>query len=222
MPNNEQDIKAVGIVNTTGTEEIQGIFEVATQAETNTGTDDTRVVTPLKLKNFKGITGFFLDAKGEFGTGGGWADSGFIGDLPVLLFSNVSTEKAVYMFFASQRGVFTDVDPIVLFGVYSTGAPVVTTGDDVRWQLEVSYIAQGELATKTPDETLLQTQTLTELTADTRQPILAFTLDKSLISDDDVIMIVLSRLGTDGADTYADDVAIGQSGIRLETTIFNP
>ncbi len=31
-----------------------GVLEVATQAETNTGTDDTRAVTPLKLANWSG------------------------------------------------------------------------------------------------------------------------------------------------------------------------
>lgn len=34
------------------TETVAGIIEVATQAETNTGTDDTRAVTPLKLATY--------------------------------------------------------------------------------------------------------------------------------------------------------------------------
>lgn len=34
------------------TETQQGIAEIATQGETNTGTDDTRIVTPLKLANY--------------------------------------------------------------------------------------------------------------------------------------------------------------------------
>jgi len=33
------------------TETIPGIIEIATQAETNTGTDDSRAITPLKLQN---------------------------------------------------------------------------------------------------------------------------------------------------------------------------
>jgi len=33
------------------TETVKGIAELATQAETNTGTDDLRIVTPLKLRN---------------------------------------------------------------------------------------------------------------------------------------------------------------------------
>ena len=36
------------------TETVSGIAELATQAETDTGTDDLRIVTPLKLKNWSG------------------------------------------------------------------------------------------------------------------------------------------------------------------------
>lgn len=36
------------------TETVAGIAEIATQAETNTGTDDSRFVTPLKLANWSG------------------------------------------------------------------------------------------------------------------------------------------------------------------------
>lgn len=38
------------------TESVVGSAEVATQAETDTGTDDTRVITPLKLANFAGLS----------------------------------------------------------------------------------------------------------------------------------------------------------------------
>lgn len=39
------------------TETVAGIAEIATQAETDAGTDNQRIVTPLKLKNTLGITG---------------------------------------------------------------------------------------------------------------------------------------------------------------------
>lgn len=41
---------AIGTIVGQATETSAGIAEIATQAETNTGTDDQRIVTPLKLK----------------------------------------------------------------------------------------------------------------------------------------------------------------------------
>ena len=38
------------------TESVKGKAEIATQGETNTGTDDARIVTPAKLANYTGIT----------------------------------------------------------------------------------------------------------------------------------------------------------------------
>ncbi len=61
--------KAYVLANVTpsATETVQGKAEIATQAETNTGTDDTRFVTPLKLKTN-------LDSKGYL-TGTGTANA---------------------------------------------------------------------------------------------------------------------------------------------------
>lgn len=168
------------------------------------------------------VQGFFLSSTGDFGTGGGWADAGFINDVPVTLFGMNVTERTIFMNFAALRYLFDSVDPVVKFATYSTGAPVVTTGDDVRWQLEATYFAIGDVLGKPVDETLLTTQTLETLTADTVQNILSFTLDRTLISTGDIIKLTLSRLGADVLDTYADDIAIGQSGLLVETKIFNP
>lgn len=41
-------------------ETVKGIAEIATQAETDAGTDDTRFITPLKLKNTTGTSGLVL------------------------------------------------------------------------------------------------------------------------------------------------------------------
>jgi hypothetical protein len=43
---------AFGTVSAAASETVAGIAEVATQAETDTGTDDARFITPLKLKNY--------------------------------------------------------------------------------------------------------------------------------------------------------------------------
>lgn len=44
-------------------ESAKGIIQIATQAEVNTGTDDTKAITPLKLKTNLGITGTLSVAK---------------------------------------------------------------------------------------------------------------------------------------------------------------
>lgn len=43
-----------GVAAPSASEGAAGIAELATQSETNTGTDDARIVTPLKLKNYTG------------------------------------------------------------------------------------------------------------------------------------------------------------------------
>ncbi len=45
------------IVQPPASETVAGVVELATQAETDTGTDDQRAITPLKLTNFSGFNG---------------------------------------------------------------------------------------------------------------------------------------------------------------------
>lgn len=52
MTNLIADAVASVAVTPDATETVKGIAEIATQTETNTGTDDTRFVTPLKLATF--------------------------------------------------------------------------------------------------------------------------------------------------------------------------
>lgn len=51
-----------GVVVPDATETVEGIAELATQAETNTGTDDLRIVTPLKMKNRDGAVATLSDS----------------------------------------------------------------------------------------------------------------------------------------------------------------
>ena len=202
------------------TEDITGLSERATQSEANTGIDDIRHLTSLKAKNTRGLEEFFLTSQGSFGTGGGWADSAFLSLVPVLGFAANNTERAVYMFFGLSRAKFDAVDPTVGFIIYSTSAP--GAGEAVRWQLSAKYRADGEVVSGAADEVILQTQVLATEVANSRQSILFFTLDRSLIEDQDTMHLVLERLGGDGADTYGQDIAVGQSGIILETVKHNP
>ncbi len=168
-----------------------------------------------------GIQAFFLTAKGLFGTGGGWADNGFIGDVPVLFFDRTTQEKQITSFYALARADFS-VDPVIAFLTYSVALPVVTTGDKVVWKIDARYIGEGEKATKAIDQTIQQTQTLTYLITDTRQSTVQFTLDGSLIDDQDTIHLTLSRVAGDANDNYSSDVAVGQGGMIIEVSQFNP
>ncbi len=169
----------------------------------------------------KGLEGFFLAPQGVFGTGAGWADSGFISLVPQLFFASNLTERAIYMFFGATRAKFDAVDPEAKFIISSTGAPALGF-EDVRWQLTTKYRAVGESLAGAVDETLLFTQTLATFVANSRQADLSFALDRTKIANGDIIWLNLERLGGDGADNYASDVAVGQSGIVLQTQIHNP
>lgn len=171
--------------------------------------------------NGRGVESFYLNPRGSFGTGMGWADAGFIGDVSVTLFNPVLSEKATYGFHIPLRAILTTINPQISFLVYSTVAPTAPN-KDVRWKLDARYIAEGELATKTPDESLLFTQSLSILTSNTRQVDLVFTLNKALITDKDDAILTLTRIGGDAADTYADDVGVGKAGLIIETFNHNP
>jgi hypothetical protein len=170
----------------------------------------------------KGIVDFFIDTIGHVGTGVGWGDIGLIGDVPVVLFDKNAEEAQVDTFKVLSRILLADVDPIIRFVTYSTGLPVLTTGDSVRWQLEARYISEDELATKSPDETLLITQTFPYITANDRQDDLSFTLDRTLMTLQDSIHLTLSRIAGDGADNYNADVGASESDLSVEVTTFNP
>lgn len=107
------------------TEIAKGAAELATQAETDTGTDDTRIVTPLKLKTR-------LDA-----VVGGLANESWIfftvtGGVPSVVDSNnmavVRTSKGQYAF------TFT-VDPPDL----KYGTDVMTSGEDANDERHTCY-----------------------------------------------------------------------------------
>lgn len=54
-----------GVVAPPASETIAGVIEIATQAETDAGTDNTRAVTPLKLANYAGLVKRFSATFGD-------------------------------------------------------------------------------------------------------------------------------------------------------------
>ena len=170
--------------------------------------------------NETGIETFFISAEGNTGVGVSWADLGFVGDMPVVLYDNNANEKASFIFASLKRFKLDIVNPILTFTVYTTALPVLN--EAVQWTLECRYIATGEKPTAIVNQTLVQTQTLTILNNNIREIDLSFTLDKSLIVDQDVMIFSLFRNGGNILDTYGADIAIGTSAITLETYTHNP
>lgn len=101
-----------------------------------------------------------------------------------------------------RDGVSISIDPIL------DAQLVVTTlgaGDaDVDLQLEITYIAVGELTTKAVDETVLVSCPIVNIL--NLMHTCSFQLDKDLIIGGEVAQVVISRLG--GADAYTGRVGL--------------
>jgi hypothetical protein len=82
------------------TESIAGIAKIATQTETNTGTNDTNIVTPLKLKTFF-----------DTSVGGYAANLGNGASLSFLVTHNLNTLDVIVQVVENSTGdtVFTDI-----------------------------------------------------------------------------------------------------------------
>lgn len=119
-------------------------------------------------------------------------------EFPDGLTRSLSSESQI------RDGVLISANPVLdaQFAVTTNGAG----NADVRLQLQITYIAVGELTTKAVDETVL----LTCPVIDTFDQLhtCSFQLDKSLVVGGEVAQVVLSRLGGDGADTFTGKVGI--------------
>ena len=185
---------------------------------TNTG--EATTISPVTPES--GLVDFYISPIGIVGSGVGQADPGFIGNVPVILFDKSSEEEQVTTFKVLSRILLDTVDPVVRFVIYSTALPVLTTGDSIRWQLDVRNIAEDEDATKSPDESLVFTQTFPYLRVDGRQSDLSFTLDRTLMTNQDSMHFTLIRIAGDVSDNYNADVGVSESDINLVVTPFNP
>lgn len=89
-----------------------GIIEIATQAETNTGTDDTRAITPLKLATYtSGMTKKLTVQNGSLTAVGGqctWTITNTLGtDDVTVIIKEVSTGAEVYCDITYGSGTIT-------------------------------------------------------------------------------------------------------------------
>ncbi len=121
---------------------------------------------------------------------------GGIGEMGVWLLPDAATVGVISHFDIPQDIDLTTVDPVAHygFGIETIGS----SGTDVRFRLEVRYIAVGEQIDKSVDETILITKTVVNVVDEFHS--VAFTLDRTAMAAGDHIELHLERLGNDGAD----------------------
>lgn len=86
---------------------------------------------------------------------------------------------------------------------------VVTTGTgtpNVRLQLEVTYVAVGELGNQAAQENLFVTKAVNNTLNEFHN--VSFTLNASLISVNDFVSLRFTRIGTDPLDTWSGQIGI--------------
>ena len=100
------------------TETVAGIAKIATQAETNTGTNDTNIVTPLKLKTFF-----------DTAVGGYAANVGNGASVSFLVSHNLNTLDVIVQVIENSTGdtVYTDIARTTVNAVTVTFATAPTT-----------------------------------------------------------------------------------------------
>lgn len=204
------------------TEAVVGLAEIATQAETNTGTDDTKMVTPNKLANYSGLDPtkerrYFISQRVRVGTGGSAASEGQIQDAPVILFNATQDQEAFIANHIRPAVDLSSVNPKIEchFIAAATAAGVGT--ETARFQLEIRYRADGEGLDGAYDETL---------TIDIDLPTGVafvhfhqdFTLDRTKMAVRDCMTIRIVRLGTHGNDDYDDSVGFAQAELVYQGT----
>lgn len=94
------------------TETLKGVIEIATTLETNTGTDDTRAITPLKLQQQKGVNGGIVGIDGS-------------GNMATLTTDNI-TEGTTKKYFSGAAVLAT-----VLAGLSTATNAVIDASDTV-------------------------------------------------------------------------------------------
>jgi hypothetical protein len=212
-----------------------GAGNVTSGAEVKTAYDHSQIVTgnphaiaSTDIADFNtgvgsaiGTEDLVFHTPGRVGSGASWADAGLIDNMPAILFDSAKDEKSSYVEVLLTRISLLTVDPVVSFFIYSTTLPVLTTADDVRWQLEVRNIAPGNSTAGAADQTLLATQTLPTIATNSNQGVLTFTLDRTLMTAGETLLLVLSRLGTDAADNYTGDVGVAEASLLAEYEVFN-
>jgi len=114
--------------------------------------------------------------------------------------------RGIVSVFRVPRGFDGTTDPVVRLDVFTVVLGAATA--NVRFQLTARYIADTELSTKAADETILQTESIINTLNENNQ--ISFTLDGTLIADNDYVSLHLERLSSDAADTFTGRIGVAR------------
>lgn len=199
------------------TEGVAGIGEIATQPETNTGTDDDRIVTPLKLTNFVRTRRYLVSTRVRVGIGAGAASDGQIQDVPVILFSDTTDEEADMANHIRSGVDLSVVNPFLEFHFVAASTPAGVGTETIRMQLEIRYRADGEGFDGAYDETLTADIDLATGVAYVHFHE-DFVLDRTKMASGDGFSVKITRLGTHLNDDYDDDIGLENIWLVYEGT----
>jgi len=189
------------------TETNAGIAEIATQAEADTGTNDTTIVSPLKLAtrltSAFGALRYSEPMIWEASDIGPFASDALIGSTWAWLFpkavsKNIFTQIRASSNVDNAQGKFLWVE--ILTTALGAG------NADVRLELQCSYLDPGDLAT-TVTQTLFATVAVTNALAD----ITIVTFSLGTMGGGDGLSFRLRRLIADAADTFTGEVGIAKA-----------
>lgn len=205
------------MVSTKASETNLGGAEIATQAETDAGTDDERIVTPLKAANSprnplgKQTVGIPAAAwLPEDGAAGPELTTiaGTNLDYRLLLFDGAATEKA-YFAFPAPKGS----DETVSLEIVVVYEPRGTSSGNVVWG--ASALARG--AGDTTDATLSTVQTDTSaagaVAGVTRHSGTLTVAPSGPWAEGDTIHVCVERQGGNASDTNTDDCGIHEARV---------
>jgi hypothetical protein len=107
-----------------------------------------------------------------------------------------------------------DLNNPIKFYVHYTLANNQPANRAFVWQTDLRYTALGENFTHSPDQTILSTVNVSNLSASIRLSPIVFNLDPQLISNADIMTITMTRLTNNPSDNMNNSLRFHSSMLR--------
>lgn len=199
--NNKKRVDASDFISVAATESVAGVAEIATQAETDAGTDDSRFVTPLKLTNWSGLPGINWTGAWSSLTSYNVDDAvedGGSSYICIQAHTNQQPPNATYWDLLASAGSVTDV---------TATAPITSTGG------ATPNIAINSATTTTEGSIEIATQAEVDAGTDATRAVTPATLSSSAVLVQDLQTATAVDAPTTTSGTFVD-----LSGMTLTTS----